>query len=187
MISSLVGIIASSGGVAGGDYESIATTTVGAGGAATITFSSIPSTYQHLQIRGIGRSNRSAANDEMILRYNSDNGANYATHRLYGDGSSTGSQGFTSQSYALIGDMPAASGLSNTFATTVVDVLDYANTNKNTTTRILAGRDENGTGYLWFNSNLWLNTSAVSTITILPANGTGFVQYSQFALYGIKG
>lgn len=33
------------------DYDSIATTTVGAGGAASITFSSIPSTYQHLQIR----------------------------------------------------------------------------------------------------------------------------------------
>ncbi len=184
----ILGIWASqiSGKLYNNSYDALGVVNVGAGGAANITFSSIPSTYQHLQIRGFGRSNRSAANDEMILRYNSDNGANYATHRLYGDGSSTGSQGFTSQSYALIGDMPAASGLSNTFATTVVDVLDYANTNKNTTTRILAGRDENGTGYVWFNSNLWLNTSAVSTITILPANGTGFVQYSSFALYGVK-
>ena len=38
---------------AGGDFESIATVTVGGGGAASIEFTSIPGTYQHLQIRGI--------------------------------------------------------------------------------------------------------------------------------------
>jgi hypothetical protein len=62
------------------DFESIATTTVGAGGATTITFSSIPATYQHLQIRVLARTNRSAGVDIMSMRMNGDTGNNYSDH-----------------------------------------------------------------------------------------------------------
>ena len=44
-----------------GDYESIASTIVGAGGAADISFSAIGTDWKHLQIRGISRSTDSAA------------------------------------------------------------------------------------------------------------------------------
>jgi len=170
-----------------GAYDSIATTTVGAGGAASITFTSIPSTYTHLQIRFMGRSLYSAANDSILVRYNSDSGSNYVIHRLYGDGSSAGAQAFTSQTYTIAGDMPAATAsLSQTQGVSIIDVLDYGNTNKNKTTRVLAGRDENGVGYVWFNSSLWLNTAAITSITVLAGNGS-LAQYSQAALYGIKG
>jgi hypothetical protein len=187
MLNSLIGIIASSGGGVANSYESIATTTVGSGGASIITFSSIPSTYQHLQIRFMGRGLVASSNDSILIRYNSDSGSNYVIHRLYGDGSSAGAQGFTSQTYTIAGDMPAAtSSLSQTQGVSIVDILDYKDTNKNKTTRILAGRDENGVGYVWFNSSLWQNTAAITSITVQAGNGN-LAQYSQAALYGIKG
>jgi hypothetical protein len=168
-------------------FESIATTTVGVGGTSSITFSSIPSTYQHLQIRFMGRSLAVSSNDSILVRYNSDSGSNYVIHRLYGDGSTAGAQAFTSQTYTIAGDMPAATAsLSQTQGVSIIDILDYGNTNKNKTTRILAGRDENGVGYAWFNSSLWINTAAITSITVLAGNGL-LAQYSQAALYGIKG
>jgi hypothetical protein len=50
---SILGIIASSRLAAVGDYESIATVSVGGGGAADVEFTSIPGTYTHLQIRAL--------------------------------------------------------------------------------------------------------------------------------------
>ena len=74
--------------VAGGSYESIQTVTVGAGGSASVTFSSIPATYKHLQIRGILRSSYSPSNTSMRLTFNSDTGNNYSSHFLMSTGSS---------------------------------------------------------------------------------------------------
>ena len=187
MLNSLIGIIASSGGVAGGDYESIATTTVGAGGAATITFSSIPSTYQHLQIRGIARNtDTGGSNIGNAIRLNSDSGSNYATHYLFGDGSSVFSQVTAPNSFIALGDMPTSGMLASTFSTYVIDVLDYGNTNKNKTVRTLSGFDRNGAGWIGLSSGVWMNTGAVTSITLIPY-GANFAQYSSFALYGIKG
>ena len=158
-------------------YESIATTTVGGGGSSTITFSSIPSTYKHLQIRCAVLTTAGGIN----IQYNSDTGSNYTYHQLYGTGTSALANAGTSHTAGFIGYNNAAG--SNTTAI-VCDILDYQNTNKYTTHKSLAGTDVNGSGgTLTFFSGLWLNTAAVSTIDI---KGT-FSQYSHFALYGIKG
>jgi hypothetical protein len=166
------------------DYESIATVTVGSGGAANITFSSIPSTYQHLQIRGITRN--AAATDTTIVRLNSDTGSNYAKHILRGNGSAASAVGQASTT-SMEAPFSAYSGVtSNVYGGMIIDILDYANTNKNKTTRMLGGADLNGSGWVFFTSGLWMNTSAVTTVLIAPESGN-FEQYSQFALYGIKG
>jgi hypothetical protein len=168
-------------------YESIATVTVGAGGAATVDFTSIPATYTHLQVRFIARSDRSANNEDILFtRYNNDTGTNYAYHWLAGNGS--GVDIFTGSSTASVwtGSLSAANAASTTLAAGIIDVLDYTNTNKNTTTRILSGYDSNGHGRVVLSSTLWNNTAAVNRITLLPGFGTIFTQYSQFALYGIK-
>jgi hypothetical protein len=67
----------------------------------------------------------------------------------------------------------------------ICDVLDYANTNKFKTLRSLTGNDRNGSGSIWLDSGLWRSTSAITSIKF--TTGTAFAQYSQFALYGIKG
>lgn len=162
-----------------GAYDSIATTTVGTGGASSITFSSIPSTYTHLQIRGIAQATLATG----FIRFNSDSASNYATHYLYGDGASAASGAATNQtiSYAFL-----ATASANIFGGAVIDILDYTNTNKYKTMRSLSGGDQNGTGYIELISGLWQSTSAITSITLIPASGN-FAQYSSFALYGIKG
>lgn len=189
MIANLIASMTGAGGVAT-DYESIATYTVGAGGSASITFSSIPSTYTHLQLRTSMQTNRGTyGTDDCYMRINSDSGSNYANHGLYGDGSSAAAFGSASQTQVSIGK--TGTGVINNFSGAVTDYLDYANTNKYKTVRTLSGADANGLvagygGQIFLLSNLWMNTAAISTIYLYPVVGTQFNQYSSFALYGIK-
>jgi hypothetical protein len=167
----------------------IDTVTVGSGGASSISFASIPSTYQHLQIRGISRTNRADTNDFMTLRFNSDSGTNYAYHSLYGNGASAGGNDTgTSTGTPWSGVTAGGNATASMFGTAIWDVLDYKNTNKYKTTRLLSGTDQNSTtGRIYFMSNLWQNTAAITTVTIIPTYGTSFSQYSSFSLYGYMG
>lgn len=184
MLNTIFGSL-SAGGVAT-SYESIATVTVGSGGSSTITFSSIPATYTHLQIRAICRTTAGTSNINSIFgQFNSDTGSNYARHFINGSGTSVGANNGVSQTSMFWGTNIETLG-TNIFAANVIDILDYANTNKYKTTRSLSGVDANGSGFVQFMSGLWMNTAAVTSITILP-NSDSFIQYSHFALYGIKG
>lgn len=183
----VLGIIASSvlGAVTATSFESIATVTVGSGGAANIEFTSIPGTYSHLQLRGIGRSTKASGFDFAELTFNGAGGSAYATHYLYGNGSSALATAFSSNSY-IYQDFYATAGASaSIFSAFVIDVLDYANTNKTKTVRILGGDDTNGGGAIAFQSGLYNSTNAITSLK-LNMNGGSYVQYSHFALYGIK-
>ena len=168
-------------------FDSIATYTIGSGGQSTVTFGSIPSTYKHLQIRGIARTDRGTYNsDPLKLTFNADGGSNYTRHYLLGDGSSATADGVSSQTFIqnyLITTNVATSGV---FAAFIMDILDYGSTSKTKTVRTLMGFDNNGSGYIGLNSGLWNSTSAVTSLSLAGQFGT-FQQYSQFALYGIKG
>lgn len=170
-------------------YESIATVTVGSGGSASISFTSIPATYTHLQIRAIIRGTASATNVDSIIRFNNDStiGNYYYYHQLYGDGSSATSNNANSDTTAtLYSFAPAANATASVFGGSVLDILDYSNTNKYKTTRSLHGYDNNGNGFIILRSGLWMQTSAINRIDLTPSSNN-FAQYSQFALYGIKG
>lgn len=169
-----------------GDYESIQTVTVGSGGAANVEFSSIPSTYQHLQIRGIVRSSAASASQNTLLRLNTDTAANYSTHYLTGNGTTAASGAEANSTYIYAGALPAANTTSGRFEAFVIDVLDYKDTNKYTTVRTLAGWDANGTGIVALWSGSWRNTAAVNAIRLLPNTGN-FIEFSSIALYGIRG
>ena len=172
-----------------GAYDSIATTTVGSGGASTITFSSIPSTYTHLQLRFITRNNRSGQSvDALNIKANGDSGANYANHRLQGDGATATASGGTSLSAAIFAQTPASTATASVFGAGVIDILDYANTSKYKTFRTLSGFDANtAPGYIGLYSGLWQSTSAINSLTISSNDGSGVLEYTSFALYGIKG
>lgn len=183
MLPSLIGIIASSGGAAAvGDYESIATTTLGST-SSSVTLSSIPSTYKHLQIRVLASMSASGA-DDLMIRFNSDTGSNYATHYLVGNGSSASAGAYTSATSTRAGAnaLPTAT---NTYGVAIIDLLDYANTSKYKTMRALTGNDTNGAGYVALGSGLWQSTTVINSITLYPFAST-FPANSQFALYGVK-
>lgn len=184
-MSPILGIFASQGRVASNSYESIATITVGAGGSASITFSSIPSTYKHLQIRVLARGTTSASSQEQYITFNGTSTNYYSAHILYGNGTSALA---TVSTYTTVNLMPrliAASSTASTFTSYITDILDYQNTNKNKVIRSLGGFDANGSGEIDFMSGLWMNTAAISSINIRPSVDN-FAQYSSFALYGIK-
>jgi hypothetical protein len=167
-----------------GDFQSIATTVVDATADLTITFSSIPSGYKHLQIRAIALSNSDS--QPVLLRFNSDTGANYSQHYLAGQGTVVASGGTASTSSITLAGIYARGLNASHPWVFVIDILDYADSNKFKTVRALHGADYNGSGEINLTSGNWRNTTAVSTITLSMA-ASGFNQYSSFALYGIKG
>ena len=169
--------------IAGDSFESIASATPT---STFVTFSSIPQTYKHLQMRLICRDTGAFTERSLFIEYNgnSPTGSN-ALHSLRGNGSSASAGSSTSQGrYASIAQIPAASATSNVFSAQIIDILDYANTNKTKVTRILTGYDANGSGNVGIESYLFNTTSAITSIRLYPNNS--FAQYSQIALYGIK-
>ena len=121
--------------------------------------------------------------DVVDVRFNSDSGNNYAYHRLYGTGSVAGAEASQPNNKIFFGFSPSNTSI---FSASVMDILDYGNTNKNKTTRVLAGYDTNGGGEISLDSGLWINTNAITQIDIVARN-YAFATNSQFALYGIKG
>lgn len=164
----------------GMDYHSIATITVGSGGASSIEFTSIPGTYQHLQLRGIYKSTDTDGGSPFIQA----NGSSSLTrHSVYGDGATTGAD-----AAAVAGNsnrLPLGSNRTGHWTAFVGDVLDYANTTKNTTFRWLVGVDMNGSGGIWIHSNLYTATTAVTSLRFTP-QATAWAQHSTFALYGLR-
>jgi hypothetical protein len=189
-MSPILGIFASSYFAAVGDYESIATVTVGAGGASSVDFTSIAATYKHLQIRYISRCTRSDVGDSLGIQFNADTGANYTRHYLDGNNGVVYVGGSTSQNVSNSAYQAAANNTANCFGAGVIDVLDYASANKAKTIRFLGGVEDNtaAAGDVTMRSGLWFATpAAITSIKLLATSGTqNFVQYSSFALYGVK-
>jgi len=182
------------GAAASTAFESIATAT-GTGSSGTITFSNIPGTYQHLQIRFIAKNsiNQNWANaSRLFIQFNSDTGNNYAWHRLYGDGSTVGAQGSSSGGHIRTDFCVAGNGssITNIHGVGIIDIHDYASTTKNKTIRTFTGSDANNISFnpaIGMSSGLWMNTNAITSITLSDESSSNFLTSSTFALYGIKG
>ena len=187
----MLGIMASSisgSKIATGSFYSIATVTA-AGGETSLTFSSIPSTYKHLQIRGMLRDSAAVAGgSELDLQFNSDStSGNYWYHRLYGNGTSALATGGSYSAVALPYFGSSGSNSAGIFGAGIINIIDYASTSKYKTVRSIQGIDANilSTSYqINLSSGMWNSTSAITTIKLLPS--TSFAAGSTFALYGIN-
>lgn len=172
----------------GGAFESIATAT-GTGSSNTITFNSIPGTYQHLQVRAITKNTDSGSGFSAFeMRINSDNSLNYPYHRMWANGSTVLAQGYTAAggSNGVYLSPIATTGLTNIFAAMILDIHDYTSTTKNKTVRTFIAGDANGSGIIVLTSSVWLNTNAINSLSFVSLSGN-FQTNTQFALYGIKG
>jgi hypothetical protein len=163
-------------------FESIQTITV-TSNTSSITFSSIPSTYKDLHIRMVTRTDQFSV-PGLRIRFNSDTASNYSTHRLVGNRSSVFSQNASGTNISIYG--PGAFG-TNLVGVNIIDILDYASTNKFKTLRCLAGNENNtsSVNVALFSGN-WRN-SGTAINSIYMECDTLFVANSYFALYGIKG
>jgi hypothetical protein len=171
-------------------FESIATQTVSGSSVSSITFGSIPSTYKHLQIRGIVACTVAGTDiNGLTISCNGDTtNTNYYRHNLYGTGSAAAA--FGSNTYAGLvtnGNAPKTSN-TNMYGAVICDILDYQNTNKYKTMRALSGADINSAdGQVGLASGLWMNTAAITSVTLNITYAGNISVGSTFALYGIKG
>lgn len=181
-----LGLLSQGGGGGGaGAFEQIETVLLSST-TASVTFSSIPSTYKHLQVRTTARTNDALDLGGVAFRFNGDSGSNYTYHILDGDGSTVSSFAGTSQNMGLFGLVHGNTSPASSFGGVVSDILDYASTSKNKTVRSLSGRRATGAAVRLV-SAAWLSTSAVTSLTILNNVGGSFVSGTRFTLYGIKG
>jgi hypothetical protein len=181
LLNTVLGTLSSGVAASTSSYESIASV-AGNGSATSLTFSSIPSTYKHLQIRGLAYDGQGS---NIRLQFNSDTGSNYSFHYLRGSGSSATASGSATQTY--IDYVGRAENNASIYGVSIIDIHDYASTTKNKTTKTFFGYDSNGGGIVYLTSGLWMSTSAISSISLINAGGFAFNTSSSFALYGIKG
>lgn len=172
-------------------YESIATI-VGDGSSDTLTFSNIPSTYKNLQIRLVGRVTASTTVENVALFFNNDTGSNYSNAYAYGAGNGQ-NQAFAGYNTATtgirtMGRIPGTSVTSSAFGLSIIDILDYSNTDKNKTASCLTGWENNGNGESWVGSGVWTNNTAINRIDLKQLFGSGgWTSTTTAALFGIKG
>ena len=188
MLGFPLGILSAAGAAVGfeSDYELISTTVL-AGTAASVTFSSLgdySSTYKHLQIRAVARSSRAETDSRIRLQFNAQTGSTYFSHELDGNGSSVGSSATTSSSSILIGRTTGSTSTANAFGGLVIDVLDAYSTSKNKTFRAMSG--VTGFNRIGLYSGSLAYTPAVTEIKVID-EFANFVAGSRFSLYGIKG
>jgi len=166
----------------------IATSGVLSGGQSSVTFSSIPSTFTHLQLRCYALP-PGTQGLYIQANFNGDTGTNYAIHEFEG-AASIYQAGYGSQTYMrFCGAYNSGSNLVGYPVVSIVDILDYANTNKNKTSRVLTGSDSNNSvGGVALQSNLWVSTAAVTSMTLYAYSSgslSSFAANSKFDLYGI--
>ena len=171
-------------------FTSIAT--ANPGGTNTFTFSSIPSEYSILQIRGVARSTYASGYEYLYFRANADTSSLYSRNSLIATSTSLGNNRNGSLSFLPLSNIPASSAIANNYGIVILNLVDYAKTNKWKSISGWVGFDNNNSGStdldkgsVGLTGGTYRSTSAISSITIRTDNGN-FDTYSQFALYGIK-
>ena len=153
-------------------YEPIATTTLGS--AATITFSSIPSTYTDLRLVLV---TNPAGSFSTTMRFNTDSSSLYSYTWLQGNGSTASSSAATNDNRFYF-DSALAGGNMSMFT---VDLFSYTGSTYKTFLTTTS-EDNNGSGAVIRSVGLYRSTTAISTINLLNTYAIG----TTATLYGIK-
>ena len=164
-------------------FTLIASSTVGAGGAANIEFTSIPATYTDLCVMFSLRDNVAGVNNNILLTINNST-SGYSERSLYGDGSATASASRSNVNIGLFYSN-SANATSNTFANGSIYIPNYAGSNNKSISIDVVTENNATTAYAVFNAALWSDSAAITSIK-LASNGSTYVQYSTAYLYGIK-
>lgn len=158
----------------------ISTVTVGAGGAASIDFTSIPGTFTDLMLTYSLRTTQATVSTSVTLTLNSS-ASNFTMRGLYGNGSTA--TAFTGTTYA--GEACGANATASTFSNNSLYISNYSgNLNKPYCIDSVSESNTATSTITMIDSGLWSITSAITALSIVASSGT-FVQYSTASLYGI--
>jgi len=153
---------------------------------ASVTFSGIVDTYEHLQLRICDRSARSSG-DALQIQFGTsggapDSGTNYSYHNMNGTGSSAAGAATTSAAFIQVGDTPSQDTDSTVYGGKVIDILDYTSANNT----VVSCRIGTGAARVYFSSGVWDATGVVDRIRLFNYSAN-FIRGSEFTLYGITG
>jgi hypothetical protein len=162
-------------------YTLIASNTVGSGGASSIDFTSIPSTYTDLCLKVSTRQSSATIDGILYISFNGST-SSFTNKYLEGLGSGSPSSGALAR---FSGVSTGASATSNTFANNDIYIPNYAGSNNKSFSSDAVTENNATAADAYLLANLWSNTAAINQITLTPLSGT-FVQYSTAYLYGIK-
>lgn len=167
-------------------FTTIATVTVGSGGAGSVTFSSIPQTYTDLCVLVSARDDRSLYVDDYRILLNG-NTTPYAYKALSADGASVNNYQSSGPSNAnLVGVVTAANATANTFGNGLVYIPNYTNSSNKIYSADAVSENNATSAQQWLVAGVYQDTSAITSITIDQGDGSNWLQYSTFYLYGIK-
>ena len=169
-------------------FKLIASSAVGAGGASSITFSSIPQTYTDL-VLSLSLRHDSTAGD-IRIRFNGSSSSIYSRINLYNSNGSAGSNSGSSQdAFYTSGTSDPSSYTASTFSNCQFYIPNYTSSNNKSLSKD-AVTENNGTNIrLELSAGLWASSSAITSITVEANDGgtaANFVQYSTAYLYGIS-
>lgn len=166
-----------------GGYECIATTILGST-APSITFSSIPNLYRHLEIRYTAQS--SGNNRTLFMRVNGDTTTSYVNSNIAAANTSISANTNTGRTDMLLATLLDPTFEGNVFTTGIITIADYKETSKHKTLRMLAGFNGDSQRNAIFGAGMWAKTNAIDSIT-LGVVADNMAAGSRFSLYGIRG
>jgi hypothetical protein len=175
---------------AGSTYEPIQTTTLGSA-TASYTFNSIPSTYTDLVIIFSGQQNSTYSGRNLNIRFNGDSGTNYSSVQILATGDGNAYTGADANQTGCYGPLINSTGTTSGPSAVVMNIQNYTNT---TTYKTMVNYGGSASVYssgtnvgVWVGNNVstWRNTAAITSVTVLSANGD-LTSGSTLTLYGIK-
>ena len=185
----LLGILnaqAAGGAAVAPAYDLLETEVLGSG-ANTFTFSSLSTysaDYQHLQIREVARNTSGSGTRLISMRFNGDTGANYSNHVL-GATTSVFRGGDVNNSQMYYGNGNELT-TTNLYYSSIIDINDFASTNKYKTMRVLMGSSNDSPSVIWLGSGSWRNLAAIDSVTLFTGNASNYEVGSRWSLYGLR-
>ena len=165
-------------------YTLIASNTLSSS-AASVTFSSIPSTYTDLVLKCSIRSNGAAATRLVNLTINNTS-TNYSWTYIEGNGATASSTRQANGTNIYVGEGNASTSTSNTFSSLEIYIPSYTATQNKPLGSFQTMEDNAASAYMEAVSGLWRNTAAITEVKLAGPGADSFVSGSSFFLYGIK-
>ena len=167
-------------------YTLINSVTVGAGGAATIVFSSIPATYTDLVLKVSARIDSATELSRLRVRFNGDTANNYTNRLVYQINGTVGSDSSGASSGITYFYATGANATSSTFSSSELYIPNYAGSTQKSVSVDTATENNSTNIIMGLSAGLWSGTSAITSMEISDTNTFTFVQYTTAYLYGVS-
>lgn len=165
-------------------YDKIAQAVVGSGGAASISFTGIPSNYDDL-IMKVSAREETTNNFEFALEVNGSSSAIYNWRFIQGNGASAISDNRSNQTIGNAFVLPSSNSTSSTFGNAEIYIPNYTSSTNKPISVDSVGENNGTTAYMRMTAFLFASISSITSLAIKLSSGE-LNEFSTATLYGIK-